>query len=373
MKKIVLFAICLLSPVLLKSQEKMKISLVLPFEVSMGLEGANVNNLDFLGGALLAVEDLKREGSFSSCSLNVVDLSDYFNSRHLLASGVLEGSSLIIGPIRTDDLYAVAQYGREYQIPVVSPMDMRTESLLEDNPYLYLFPPDGLLLQRQIEKVCTPLDGSAAENIVIVHEKGRSEMLPEIDSLLKEHGCRARTFSYGILEGRKNDTLMHSLMNPACVNKLIVASENEPFVSDVLRHLRLTNANGKFDIIVYGMSKWRNFESIEPVLFHENRVNLSMHYFVNYGESRTAAFENRFREVYHNDPSAYAFQGYDILTFFVHSLKKSAPGSLLQSEVLFERVGENGGWKNCAVRDVQYLPGWNISTGDTATVPQYLE
>ena len=67
----------------------------------------------------------------------------------------------------------------------------------------------------------------------------------------------------------------------------------------------------------------------------------------------------------------FAFQGYDIITFFVEAMNtygKKFPAriinldrKLIQSNVLFKPVKYGSGAENKALKDVVYQKGWTIS------------
>ena len=66
----------------------------------------------------------------------------------------------------------------------------------------------------------------------------------------------------------------------------------------------------------------------------------------------------------------YAFQGYDIVTYFISALHEygtSFPSnvanyekSLLQSDIRFEKANSGSGFVNNGVRNINYIGGWSI-------------
>lgn len=346
-----------------------RITLILPFNASKMTDNTNAYAADFYAGALTAVYDLKEQGMFDHFVLNTVDLSAYSGAWEMVASGILDDSELIIGPISERDLQPVASYARSKGIPVVSPLDLKTASLAQDNPCLYLFPPQTeLALPHQIQKIASKEDVAAA----VIYEQGyeNSDIVTSTFAELQKQGVPYRTFSYDFLSGRGIDASLRRQLDTARLNCVIIPSMSEAFITDALRNLNLIKSSGKYRIEVYGFSRWKSFETIELDYFHALDVRLAMSYHIDYNQPATKAFIAEYREIFNTDPTSFSFQGYDIMTFFVTAMYdhgKNFPQaiinerkSLLQSDVLFLPIGKGSGYENQAFKDICFTKGWEI-------------
>lgn len=353
------------------------ISIVLPFNAADSATNANVHTADFYAGCLLAVNDLKKAGLFEHFVLNVVDTDKYGSSWSLLADRVLDGSELIIGPINERQLQPIANFGRHHKIPVVSPLDLSTKILAEDNPYFFLFPPQAdITLAHQLDKIQKASTGAglpdSATTVTVIYEKGYAEsaLVTETKTGLDNRGIRYTVFEYGFLEGRGIDSLLRASLNPAYHNKVIIPSVNEAFVSDALRNLSLIESQGKYSVDVYGMSKWKSFETLEPAYLHSLDLRLAISYNIDYNAPETIEFIAKYKKAFNTVPSSFAFQGYDIMTFFVNAMNEYGKDfpikvinerkSLLQSDVLFLPVNYGSGYENRALKDIVYTKGWQV-------------
>ena len=208
---------------------------------------------------------------------------------------------------------------------------------------------------------------------LIVYEKWtrHSQLVTKAINATKQRGVEIDTLGYGILEGRGIDAEMLQKMDTTRVNTVFVVSENEAFVSDVLRNLLLAKGqNSKIEIDLYGLPKWKNFEIIELSYFHDLNTHISFQYFIDYTDPKTIEFLEDFRYNFKTDPTQYAFQGYDIVTYFISALHKygtSFPSnvanyekSLLQSDIRFEKANSGSGFVNNGVRNINYIGGWSI-------------
>ena len=350
------------------------ISVVLPFNASRLTGNLNAYAADFYAGVLTAAGQLKEEGLMEHFVINTVDLSQYDSSWDMIADGALKGSELIIGPISERDLQPVAAFAKNKEIPVVSPLDLNTASLADGNPYFYLFPPQSdLALSHQIDRISDNRHAPES-SITVIYEDGTdsSELTLETFHELTEKGLQFNKFKYDFLSGRGIDNLMSQSLSPTHTNRVIIPSMNASFITDALRNLNLIKSSYDYRIEVYGMSRWKSFETIESNYLHALDLRLAMSYYTDYNDSLTVEFINRYREAFNTEPTSFSYQGYDILTFFVKAMNtygKDFPAaiinerkSLLQSDVLFLPVAPGSGCENRAFRDICFTKGWTVVT-----------
>lgn len=350
------------------------ISVVLPLNASRLTDNMNAYAADFYAGILTAAGQLKEEGLMEHFIINTVDLSQYSSSWEMIADGALKGSELIIGPISERDLQPVAAFAKNKEIPVVSPLDLNTASLADGNPYFYLFPPQSdLALSHQIDRISDNRHAPES-SITVIYEDGTdsSELTLETFHELTEKGLQFNKFKYDFLSGRGIDNLMSQSLSPTHTNRVIIPSMNEAFITDALRNLNLIKSSYDYRIEVYGMSRWKSFETIESNYLHALDLRLAMSYYTDYNDSLTVEFINRYREAFNTEPTSFSYQGYDILTFFVKAMNtygKDFPAAiinerknLLQSDVLFLPVAPGSGCENRAFRDICFTKGWTVVT-----------
>jgi len=161
-------------------------------------------------------------------------------------------------------------------------------------------------------------------------------------------------------------------LNPHRLNKVLIPSMNEAFITDALRNLNLIKSSRNYKVEVYGLSRWKNFKTIELNYLHALDLRLAMSYYIDYNDSLTVEFINRYREAFNTEPTDFSYQGYDILTFFVEAMityGKDFPSaiinerkSLLQSDVLFLPVAPGSGCENRAFKDICFTKGWTVVT-----------
>ena len=350
-----------------------KFSVIMPFNANAGKEFANINFLDFYSGILLAVKDMKESGM--KIRLEALDMRDYGNSiESIIESGKIDDSYFIIGPPDRNNLKKLATYCNGKKIAVVSPMDANAAFLAHENPFFVQMVPSNYSINRKIiENFAQAADTCTSH--LIIYEKGYDNfpMLAEASEYLTKNGIAFETVQYGILEGRE---ILPEIMSKMKIsdsvsfsNKVLIASENQAFVSDAVRNMELAEIEG-YDIELFGLAKWKGYENIDLNLYHKLELKLVVPYDIDYGNQRTDRFVKDYRALFKADPTPYSFQGYDIASYMLELLFKYdkdyleelpyVEKTLLQSNVRFTKCHENCGYVNHAYKEIEYMPDYSV-------------
>lgn len=341
---------------LIKNKNNISVALLLPFNTTGQI---NENYVDFYSGTLMAVRDLGDRGLH--IDLNVYDAAD---GKQPLTADRIAASDVIIGPVDTLDLVRTLTAAPNRF--VVSPLDPKGVELVEDYRNLIHAPTSA---EWQYAELINWLadEKQAEDRIILVTEKGVSPTAAA--SYLKESGLPYSTLSYGILEGRNIVETLNGMMTKEGVNRVVVACEHEAFLVDVVRNLNLL-IHRKNQVVLYGPARIRSYDNTIDI---ENLHNLNLHvctsYYVDYDSEPVKAFLPAYRALFRCEPSPFAYQGYDILTYFVNLISRQGddwPSALgkrreagLQADFLFSQV-EQGGFANEAVRRIIYEPDFTI-------------
>ena len=345
-----------------KRNDKVTASLLLPFKAT-GTSGSR-SNMDFYSGVLLAVNDLASTGI--STDLNVYDIAD---GNYSAAHNAMASSDLIIGPVSVRDITAALPAAGASSM-LISPLDPKAESLVAGCPDMIQAPTPHKLqyddLAAWIKEDCRPGD-----KVILITEKGArlTEAAFEMKQSADSAGLAYETFSYSILEGRDVMNPLRGLMTQTASNRVMIVSESEAFVNDVVRNLNLM-IHQKYDVILYGASKIRSFETIEVENFHKTNLHVSLTYYIDYEDQRVKNFLLKYRALFNAEPTQFAFQGYDIASYFIEMRSKYGKNwtdrlsteekSMLQSTFRCLKVGD-GGYVNNGIRRIVYEKDWTIS------------
>ena len=342
--------------------EKVTATLLLPFKAT-GTSGSR-SNMDFYSGVLLAVNDLAAAGI--STDLNVYDIAD---GNYESAGNGIRNSDLIIGPVSQKDITAALPYIGHSSV-LVSPLDPKAESLVSTNSCIIQAPTPHKLqyddLAAWMKEDCRPED-----RVILISEKGArlTEASLEMKQSVDSAGLKYSTFSYSILEGRDIEKPLKSLMTAEASNRIMIISESEAFVNDVVRNLNMM-IHQKYDVVLYGPSKIRSYETIEVENFHKTNLHVSLTYYIDYTDQRVKNLLLKYRALFNTEPTQFAFQGYDIASYFIELCSKYGKDwteqmsheekSMLQSTFRCMKQGD-GGYVNHGVRRIVYEKDWTIS------------
>ena len=329
------------------------LALILPFNAA---GKTSETNMDFYSGVLMALRDLEKQGV--KTTLNVFDLQAGIPSSFDLGK-----NDFILGPITTSDLTTILGVtgGR---VPIVSPLDQRAADLADTHEGFIQAPSSA-------NSQYTELAAWAAEEcvrgdqIILVTEKtsnGSTAVAVGVREALLDAGTAFEGVSWTQGEGRSLPASLTARLTKNGVNRIIVASEKEAFVSDLVRNLGILLGRG-YKIVLYAPSRVRTFESIDSSNYHQCFLHICSPYFADYDAENVKAFVRSYRALYRTEPSQFAFQGYDLTRYFASLVAKygnrwtralgQVEGSGIHTDFHFVPA-RNGSYRNTAIRRIVY-------------------
>lgn len=337
-------------------------ALILPFNAQ---KQPNDNNLDFYSGVLMAVRDLKAQG------INT-DLSVYDAAGGVIpvTEEKMNDCDVILGPISTTDITSTLKIAGS-RTPLVSPLEPKAADLVAVYGNLIQAPSST---DAQCEDLIAWLkeENRKGDAVLLMTEKGssRTAAANALANALANSGLTYSTISYGLLEGRDISARIMEHATETNTVRIVVASESEAFVNDVVRNANLV-AHRKRQVALYCTSRVRSFETIEVENLHNTNLHTSLSYYVDYDSPKVQKFVMAYRALFNTEPGPFAFQGYDTASYFCTMCSKYGKrwmdklgygrDSGLQSDFEFRRT-ESGGYVNTAVRRILYEPDFRIVT-----------
>lgn len=322
------------------------------FSLVLPLRSAEMN-MDFYSGVLMALKDLEAEGK--KVQAHIYDLS-----AGLPPIDALQKSDFILGPVASRDLEAILQRV-DSQVPVISPLDQKATVL---STYYHNFIQVPSAAENQYEDLVAWLHADTNENdtIILITEKGASNITAPvaIRSAMARLPLDYEILNYAIVEGRGIPARLTESMSEEGVNRVVVATESEAFMGDVVRNLGIMQGKG-YDIVMYAPSKVRTFDTIEGSAYHDTSLHISTAYFADYNAPEVDHFVRAYRALFNTEPSQFAFQGYDTTRYFVQAVARHGNAwtrllgakkeSGLHTDFLFA-TDENGNRYNTATRRI---------------------
>jgi LysM repeat protein len=312
---------------------------------------------------------------------------------------------LVIGPFFPQTLAHVSEYGRRYNIPVVSPL-LDDRRLLEGNTNIFQVTPSN---QSQLAVMAEYISYTYAEqNLILVHnsqrqaeelingfknelEKGIRASLFYIDSLnlarvngffvngslVGDRRTNVMVINDSIFEVRSPDTDPTEYFRQNPLKEVIFARQGidgvlealeknrkniiitliggEAFVADYLRQLN-HHVLDEYDVAVFGTHHWMNYSNVEIDYLQNLQVHMYSDDFRDYDDAHIRNFVRRYRSVFQSEPGNYAFKGVRTGWFFFNALTQYGSNfhqcirmmnsSDFENPFYFYRANENRGWEN---------------------------
>ena len=343
----------------LTGKGSVELGLLLPFNAA---GRASETNMDFYSGVLMALHDLESTGI--KATLNVYDLQDGVPS-----ALELEKNDFILGPITSTDLTTVLDR-TDGRIPVVSPLDQKAGDLA-DTRSGFIQAPSTTASQYTELAAWAADDLQRDDQIILVTEKvaGGTAAATGVQEALLAAGTPFEGVSWTVAEGRSLPASLTSRLTKTGVNRIIVASEKESFVGDMVRNLVILLGRG-YRIAMYAPSKVRTFETVDGSTYHQNDTHICSQYFADYDTPEVKSFVRSYRALYRTEPSQFAFQGYDLTHYFAGMVAKygnrwtraltRVPGTGLHTDFRFEKTPA-GAYRNTGIRRIVYNTDYSTS------------
>ena len=343
------------------SKSKVTATVLLPLKATGS--GSSRSNMDFYSGVLVAARDLTELGI--DVKLNVYDIA---NGGLGTTKSELEESNIIIGPVSTGDITRLFSMSDEIG-PVISPLDPRVEPLAANYRNL-VQAPSSQMAQYQDMADWIQEDLMESDRVIVISEKGArmNDEGKKMKAVLDSAAFEYQPFAYSILDGREIKEPIEAVMTMEGTNRVVIASDSEAFVNDVVRNLNLI-IHDKFSVVLYGPAKIRTFETIEVENFHNTSLHASLAYYIDYEDDNVKKFLMRYRALFGTEPTQFAFQGYDVARYFLELYTKygeywpqmidKADRKMLQSNFNCRAV-EGGGYTNKGIRRIIYGMDYSI-------------
>ena len=332
---------------------KAELALILPFNAA---GKTSETNMDFYSGVLMALRDLEKEGL--KATLNVFDLQAGIPSSFDLGK-----NDFILGPITSSDLTTILGVTGG-QVPIVSPLDQRAGDLADTHEG-FIQAPSSATSQYNELAAWAAEDCARGDQLILVTEKtsnGSTAPAVGVREALLAAGTTFEGVSWTQGEGRSLPASLTARLTKSGVNRIIVASEKEAFVSDLVRNLGILLGRG-YKIVLYAPSRVRTFESIDSSNYHQCFLHICSPYFADYDAENVKAFVRSYRALYRTEPSQFAFQGYDLTRYFASLVAKygnrwtralrQVDGSGIHTDFHFESA-RTGSYRNTAIRRIVY-------------------
>jgi hypothetical protein len=219
-------------------------------------------------------------------------------------------------------------------------------------------------------------------NIVLIHSgsdgdsldisKFRNMILNELSYKMPFEEIRLKDmvfYSRSVFGNDSINRLAHTLSDRTG-NVIIIASEDTPVMSESITDIHTLSR--KFDLNVFGYPNMRYLDNLDHKICFDLGLMIYSPDWIDYSQQDIIQFNSDFRAKFLTEPSemSYAWQGYDIVYYFISGLAihgkefLSHPEihnpNLLHTEYEFRRRTSNDGFENQKLFLVRYSNSYEL-------------
>ncbi|GEM_PF-288404 len=328
--------------------------------------------LEFYQGVLLSLYDLKKMGI--NLEVKVIDTrNDTAYMIKLMKKEKLDDYNLFIGPVFNEILSIVGNFAKEHEISIVSPLSVKSD-FIDSNPYAFQVTPPFDVQMQHTSDFLNELD---TKNFIVIHD-GNNLDQDYITYFKKQLYAQMNADNINQLKYNEvyyydaQDSVLKQVFTSGIKNIVIVPSDNQAFVTDVIG--KLNGYSYEYDITLFGQPRWLRFDNIELEHFYNTNTHIFSNSYIDYNKPSVIDFVEKYRNHFKGEPDKYSFQGYDITKYFCIALNTygndfrtclhSLNIDLLQTKLHFVPVGDHGGYQNTAIYMLEFTKGFQlIKTG----------
>jgi hypothetical protein len=314
------------------AKPQMVISLVLPFGLdkiniatAMLPQMANANlALDYYQGFKMALDSaaVLYGGNFK---LQVYDCNDDAKKiNDLLLKQDIKNSDLIVGPVFPNSIKAFTNFSKNLKIPLLSPLAPANPNIF-NNPYLITI--NNTLNQHAYVAVAF-IKNSLKPKKVLLIRSGQANEFKYANPFKKGIDSLAKGLAFaemGIKSiGYQN---ISQYLNPTGLNVIVLPATDETFLEAVFKELNKLTAT--FKIAVVGHPNWEKATFLNIETLQKLNTYITASYNIDYKNLEVNTFIKNFRKHNNQEPTEYAFKGFDTGFYFANLMLKQGKNYFL--------------------------------------------
>lgn len=278
--------------------------------------------IEFYQGFKMAADSLVKQGL--NLELSVLDTeNDSVKMQEILKDSSLQQADLIVGPFFLKNFQSVADFAKEQNINIVSPVKLSNKILL-GNKFVSKVTTSSPILLKYLGKYMH--DSLRTENLLMVYpdqfkDRRRAEVLKKeyYNSAQNSEDSSRISSIKEVYWNSKEFWQLKSKLDTSQTNCLVVPSDDQAFVTNLLTKLSLLE---DYRFKVFGLQAWENYDNIEVNYLQALNVHLVVTEYTDEQSKDVIAFNRRFMESYQMVPDQFAFLGFDVGYYYLQLMKE---------------------------------------------------
>ncbi len=307
--------------------------------------------LQYYGGAKIALEKLRAENI--NLNIKVIDTEGDAEKvkREIRENPVVAAADVIIGPYRSINVRAVAEYAKSRNIPVVSPYSASSNITMDNAQMVQVRP----TLQTHIDAITEhALKNHRAEDIVLVvrdkpEELARLRLFQKAQQQIVRNDSVAPFREFVIDDEENYDNIPVRQYMSAGRNTVFIIPTwaNEVFVNSILRQIEI--ARTQFQrVTVYGMPQWQEYANTDYDYYEKLNVFVTSSFYVDKFSDNSRNFRQTFYDRHGVRAEEAAYLGHDVTLYFGRQIHKGGtqfqqilpenPATMMHTKFQFEPI-----------------------------------
>ena len=350
-----------------QKQEMLQVAVILPFSMSsanMTAEAQRMANL--YQGFLLAVDSLKMRGY--SVEVYAYDESETAITT-ILQKPEMNDMQLIVGPIRQQNMNAVAQFAHQKGIIHVVPLS-NDPALVNEHPTLFQvnigYPP----IYNQVYTRFVSMHKK--DNVIFLNMNDKGDNMAYINDFKKALSNNSMTYSsVSVTEF----STIRDLLKTGTRNVIIPSSGSATAFEAMCKRLDGLRLTSEYNVQLFGHPEWQTLPTKCEKHLSQYNSQFFTSFYSNSASSRTQLFNANFRRWFHQDQynslPKYGELGYDIGVYFIKGMKDyganfqenihSYTYFSLEFPFNFEKKNAWSGYQNKSLLIVTYKPDGTVN------------
>ena len=296
------------------AKKQMLISLVLPF----GLDNIDIATaklpqiakanlaLDYYLGFKMALDSVAElyGGNFK---LQIYDCSDDSKKTNaLILKQEIKNSDLIVGPVFPNSIKAFSSLSKSLKIPMISPLAPSNPNTF-NNPYLLTV--NNTLNQHAFVAAAFIKNALHPKKVLLIRS-GQADEFKYANPFKKGIDSLANGLKFAEIgikaTGYQN---IGQYLNPNGLNVIVLPATNATFLETIFKELDKLSLT--FKIAIMGHPNWEKAAFLNIQTLQRLNTYITSSYNIDYKSFEANMFVKHFRNVNNQEPSEYAFKGFD--------------------------------------------------------------
>lgn len=345
-----------------EKMKQIKIGVLLPLKEE---HSESEKMIEFYQGLLLAVEDLKNEGTSITvytydCGKSVADM------KAVLTEPGLADADVIFGPLASAQIPTLSDFCKKKQIKMVLPFSAQCDEVYK-NPYLYVSNVPKSYLFEETYKLIQ--DQFSTRQFLIWNSGEQREddlaFIKGLKKMLNSKGIPYKEVKAG------NSSMLQDNLSLGRKNIIVPNSASLQALKRLCTELSSFRAsNPEYQFSLLGHPEWQIYTNTQLENFFRFDTYIYSSFYKNMNKSACGPFVSRFNKDFHtslqNTYPSFGMLGYDLGRFFLKGLAGYGSGFNdkistlrtipLQNDFYFKRASNWSGFINKKVELIHYTP-----------------